>query len=360
MNPKEPTVSVVMAVFNAVAFLPQAIESILSQSYKNFEFIIVNDGSTDASKDVIEKYHKLDKRIRPVEMKVNQGVAIASNHGINLAKGKYIARMDADDISVSQRLEKQVVFMENNPEIGILGSRIRYIDTEGNLLGWHSEPQKDLFIRWNLLFKSPFFNSSTLFRKSLLDGYKEAYKPTARYGEDYDLWIRLLSLTKGENLPDTLLYYRLHSSNLTSSTQNILKKEVQLTTQAIKIYFKDSLLPDDAIKKLQGAIRGYPFSAKYKRASLLPLYMKIWQMFSVQHKDNSNITKLKQKVLGDATLLVLFPFFQKESTRSLLFLIKTDWKLPLYFLKSFVSLLQRRWAKRPRKLGTIIKRRKLS
>ena len=360
MNEKTPMVSVVMAVYNAEKFLSQAIESILSQSFENFEFIIVDDGSTDTSWDIILKYKKTDDRIRSIQLEKNQGVAAASNAGLEVARGKYIARMDSDDISFPQRLEKQVIFMEDNPEIGILGSRIRYIDTEGNLLGCHSEPQKDLFIRWSLLFKSPFFNSSTLFRKSLLDRYQEVYKPKARYAEDYDLWIRLLSFTKGENFPEALLYYRLHPSNLTSTTQNILEKDVQLTTQAIKKYFKDSLLPDNSIKKLQGAIRGYPFSARHKRASLLPLYLKIWQLFYDQYKDNPNIIKLKQKVLGDAVLLVLFPFFQKESLNALLQLMKTDWKSPLYFLKSFALLLQRRWAKRPRKLRTSIKKRKLS
>ncbi|MCP4142059.1 MAG: glycosyltransferase family 2 protein [Chloroflexi bacterium] len=347
MHTKKPKVSIVMATFNAKDFLHQAIESILSQSYKEFEFIIVDDGSTDSTWEIITQHHKIDQRINPIKLKKNQGVAIASNIGIKMAQGKYIARMDSDDISLPQRLEKQVEFMESNPEIGILGSRVRYMNRAGNLLGFPPMPLKDLSIRWDLLFKNPFFNSSTIFRKSLLSKHEIVYNPNARYGEDYDLWIRLLSLTKGENLPDILLNYRIHSSNLTHTTQNSIEKEVLFTSQAVNTHVKNESISSDKIKLLQRAIRGGQKNVKYQRASLVPIYMEIWQSFYNQHKQNSNIFKLKQKVLGDAALWILFPLFQKNSIKALSQLTKENLMWPIYFLKSFFFLLRRRWARHP-------------
>lgn len=346
MNEKTPMVSVVMAVYNAEKFLSQAIESILSQSFENFEFIIVDDGSTDTSWNIILKYKKTDDRIRSIQLEKNQGVAAASNAGLEVAKGKYIARMDSDDISLPDRLTKQVDFLESNSGVGILGGQMRYMNEAGKLLGVLPAIQDDLAIHWYFMFKSPFHNPTVMFRKSLLERYGLQYDATVRYGEDYGLWSRFLLITQGENLEQVLLYYRLRSQSLTHKYAR--KREQQVINTSA--YAVQQSLPRVDISKqkiieLQKALRGFPPQAKKQRAQLLSIYLKIWDEFYFLHKQNLKIEQHKQKVLGDAAIWILYPFFQKNSLKAILELTKADWKWFFYFFKSFFAILQRRWTR---------------
>ena len=160
----QPLVSVVMPVYNGERFLKDAIESILNQTYKNFEFIIVDDGSTDDSLKIIKEYQKKDKRIRLIENKKNLGQAKSLNKGLSLAKGKYYAKMDSDDIACKKRIEKEVDFLERNNDYVIVGSNLEIIDENNNTIGYRFYPQKNKEIRKLIIIKSPFAHPSVMIK----------------------------------------------------------------------------------------------------------------------------------------------------------------------------------------------------
>lgn len=202
-----------MPVFNGEKYVGQAIESILAQAFRDFELIIVDDGSTDNSKGVIRSF--TDNRTVLVE-RSHEGLIAALNAGVAIAKGEYIARMDSDDISLASRIGKQVHFLDNNKNVGILGTACQIIDDKGRHLELKKWPCSDLKIRWSLLLTSPFAHPTVVFRRALLEKnapYDVAYKSA----EDYDLWTRLLNDTRGANLSEPLVRYRRHTSSVTAN-----------------------------------------------------------------------------------------------------------------------------------------------
>lgn len=210
-----PEISVVLPVYNGGKFLNEAIESIISQTYDNFEFIIINDGSTDQSLNIINDYAAIDSRIRVISRE-NKGLVYSLNEGIDLAKGKYIARMDADDISLPERFELQYNFMEKHSDITILGT---FIDAFGDdeetcihIEKWFNEKINDknehIKASRGCPVPHPTVMMKTDFAKS--EGYSDLY-PTM---EDYELWIRAISKGyKISNLDIRLLKYRVHSKS---------------------------------------------------------------------------------------------------------------------------------------------------
>ena len=339
-------VSIVMTVFNGDRFLSQSIESILTQSFEDFEFIVVDDGSTDHSWEIISKYQESDVRIRPIRMGKNQGVARAANAGLELASGKYIARMDSDDISLPERLTEQVLFMESHSEVGILGGRMRYMNEDGKLLNVLPIVQKPVDIHWAFMFESPFLNPTVMFRKALLDCHGLKYEPSAIYGEeDYELWSRFLPLTQGANLKNVLLYYRINKNSLTQTHGNTAKKierDIAISTRAIQLYLPDVSVAEQEIVNLQKSIVGFPSSAKYQRSILISVYFKIWNAFCQKNKDE-DLRNLKRTVFAWAARLILYPIFQPGSLRALWQLTKKDWLWPFYLISHIPYYVSRRY-----------------
>lgn len=215
-----PTVSVILPVYNSDIFLREAIESILSQTYSDFEVIAIDDGSTDATSTILRKYVKIDSRLHIYTQLENRGLVEALNQGLKLAQGKYIARMDADDISLTNRLEKQVDFLENHPEIGVLGTGVEVIDSLGQHQGTMNYSLVHPLILWELCFHCPIIHPTVMIRHDVLDavgGYQSVY-PCA---EDYDLWTRLSEFTQFANLPESLLRLRKHGANVTIKNQSM-------------------------------------------------------------------------------------------------------------------------------------------
>ncbi len=206
-------ISVVMPVFNGEKFLKIAIESILNQTYTDFELIIINDGSTDKSAEIIKSY--TDNRIRFLENEGNRGIFYTRNRLFEEVKGKYIAILDCDDYAEPKRLEKQVNFLDKNNEFGLVGSWITLIDGENKIKGaWNLEYRPER-ISSKLLFSNQFAQSSVMMRKEFSDlKYREEYPPV----EDYDLWVRISYKTRVTNLAETLVKYRIHDQNI-SQTQ---------------------------------------------------------------------------------------------------------------------------------------------
>ncbi len=205
-------ISVVMPAYNAEKYIGQAIESILNQTYRDFELIIVNDGSTDNTKNIILSYK--DERIIYLENEKNSGIVITLNKGLDNAKGEYIARMDADDISKNDRFEKQIDFLEKNKEIALLGSGIC-------IFGENTEETNRVFtndseqLKAELIFNSSIAHPTVMIRKSVLDENNLRYNVEFAGAEDYYLWWEISKKGKICTLSDILLNYRIHSSQIT-------------------------------------------------------------------------------------------------------------------------------------------------
>ena len=208
----QPMISVVMSVYNGERFLREAVESILHQSFRSFEFIIVDDGSTDSSPRILEEYARRDPRVR-VLRQANRGLVESLNRGIREAQGKYIARMDADDVALPSRLEAQVEFMEHYPDVAVLGGAVEFIDAEGNSLRTSYYPTGDEEIQAALLHECPIQHPAVLMRREPVlaaGGYRRAVTDA----EDYDLWMRLGERMRLANLPEVVLRYRLHGDQI--------------------------------------------------------------------------------------------------------------------------------------------------
>lgn len=199
-------VSVVMSVYNGERYVREAVDSILNQTFEDFEFIIIDDGSTDGTLTILQSYD--DIRLRLV-CQDNVGLGKSLNRGITLAQGQYIARIDHDDLSLPERFEKQVQFLDVHPDVGLLGTACRVID---ELRGREWDAQvatSDQALRHALIKHNPFFHSSVMMRKSILekvDGYDEAFP----YIQDYELWIRIANCAKLANLAEVLTVHRFH------------------------------------------------------------------------------------------------------------------------------------------------------
>ena len=209
-------ISVVMPVYNCEKYLSYSIESILSQSFKAFELIIVDDGSSDNSMKIIQSYK--DKRVKVIDNQKNIGVTKSLNRAIHYSKGQYIARMDADDISLVDRLEKQFNFMENNPKVAVLGGGYQEIDSDGRLVNYIFKPPVDKrTIEHQLLFKKPFANPivhpTAIIRRTALEDIG-GYRVLFQTAQDYDLWLRTSEKYIIQNLDEILIYYRFHPDSI--------------------------------------------------------------------------------------------------------------------------------------------------
>ena len=209
-----PRVTVLMAIYNGERYLHQAIGSILHQSFTNFEFLIIDDGSTDCSAEIIRSYK--DSRIRLFHNINNLGLVPSLNRGLDLARGEFIARMDADDISHPERLSEQLAFLDNHPHIGLVGTNFILINSEGITTSGPILPGflSDIEIQWKLLWENPIAHPSVMFRSSiaqLCGGYPSDYA----YAEDYALWLQMGIETKMAVLAQPLLFLRKHEGNVT-------------------------------------------------------------------------------------------------------------------------------------------------
>jgi len=204
--------TVLMSVYNGQKFLKEAIDSILNQTYSDFEFIIINDNSTDRTSIILKEYENNDKRIKIINNKKNIGLTKSLNKGLGLAKGKYIARLDADDISLPNRLEKQIAFLEKNNKVCLVGSWHQVIDDDGKLIGEYT-PLTDSRNIKNLLHQSnQFLHSSAMFRKNCL-GKDTHYREEFRLAQDYDLWLRIAEKHQIAKIPECLVQWRLNLSS---------------------------------------------------------------------------------------------------------------------------------------------------
>lgn len=206
---KIPLISVILPVYNCEEFLPEAIESILTQSFIDFEFLIIDDGSTDHTQDVIKKYASKDHRIQAILNNYNIGIALSLNIGLANSRSPLIARMDADDVALPDRLSCQYDFMQTHPEVSVCGSALQLYENT-NII-WRP-PRSHEEIITSMLFENCLFHPTILFRKDVILKSVGGYRSQFSGAEDYDLWQRLSKLPSinFSNIQDILLLYRSH------------------------------------------------------------------------------------------------------------------------------------------------------
>lgn len=227
-----PKVSILMPVYNTQQYLAEAIDSVIRQTYYDWELIIINDGSTDDSENIILSYK--DCRIKYYKNPENKGLIYTRNKMIEYASGIYLAFLDSDDAAYPERLEHQVKFLDRNIDYGLCGTWSEMIDEQGKKIKNLKLSDQNDEIRCTLLFSSTFIQSSIMIRKELLIKYP--YDEKYPLAEDYDLWCRLSRVCKLSNIPICLTKYRWHSSNISKSkkeeldklVENIYKKELQI------------------------------------------------------------------------------------------------------------------------------------
>ena len=230
-----PLVSVVLSVYNGEKYLAEAIISILEQTYEHLEFIIINDGSTDGSLEIIKSHD--DQRI-VLNNRENKGLIVSLNEGIKKAKGKYIVRMDADDISLPKRVETQVKFMEDNPSIGMSGSHVLVFGDNIKTSIW-KVPNTDAAIRSELLFSSPFAHPSVIINREMMFEESLFYDSGFLHAEDFELWTRVAKVTKMANISEPLLKYRVVSDSVTREANKDIEQRYDIHKKIFNAYLKE-------------------------------------------------------------------------------------------------------------------------
>lgn len=240
----EVLLSVLMPAYNSEKYIEEAINSVLHQTFSDFEFLIIDDGSTDNTIDVILKFS--DSRIRLIRNEENRGLIYSLNVGLEEAKGKYVARMDADDICYQTRFEKQIKFMDNHPEISVLGTAHRVLGTEIEV----HHPKFDEEIKLQMFRKSAHTHPTIMIRQLDLLNHNLFYKEEYRFAEDYGLWAEVAG--KGlqlANLEEVLLDYRHHDGQITIERR---KEQLDTSARIQSIYFRtmtSEILSDDDIAR---------------------------------------------------------------------------------------------------------------
>lgn len=245
LNNSFPLISVIMPVYNCALYIEEAVKSVLNQTFSDFEFIIIDDGSTDGTVEILNKFK--DSRIKLILFKENKGVSKATNEGFRLATGKYIARMDGDDISVPERFEKQVEILDRNAHIFICGGLVQYFGGSNKIIPYkeiHSEILVELLLSCSLCM------GSSMFRRQELTDY--FYDENRRSGEDYHFWTQVAWLGEMYNIQEVLLLYRVHQNqaSIKHKSQQILD-DVEIRLQLFKkLNYDKNQFPDALLSKI--------------------------------------------------------------------------------------------------------------
>jgi glycosyltransferase involved in cell wall biosynthesis len=216
-----PLVSVLMPVYNAAQYLQESIDSILGQTYTRLELLILNDGSSDESVVISQAAARRDPRIRFFDGP-NQGLVHQLNKGLQEAGGQYIARMDADDIAHSERLERQLAYLEAHPKVGLCGTAVRYIGASQAIIYL---PETNEEIRNTLWLQNAFYHPTVVIRTSVVAKHSLRYNPAYDCAEDYKLWSELSAVTETHNLPEVLLDYRIHPQQV-SRRKSVIQQQI--------------------------------------------------------------------------------------------------------------------------------------
>lgn len=255
-NPIPPQISVLLPVYNGAPYLEEAIQSILDQSYQNFELIIINDGSIDRSAEIIQKFSNYP-RIR-IYHQSNQGLAATLNRGIKISEGSFIARQDQDDISLPDRFMKQISFLERHPEVGMVGTWAEIWRNNKKTDTSHAHPSEYPVILFDILFDNPFVHSSVMIRREVFDTVGVyTTDPGRQPPEDYELWSRIIRQYKVANIPEILISYRSFDTGMSRvSPYPFRKKMVIITNENLRWITGNQATYEEEIQNISALYHG--------------------------------------------------------------------------------------------------------
>ncbi len=289
-----PAVTALIPVYNGAEYLGQAIASILGQSLRDFELVVVDDGSTDRTPEVLRNYS--DPRLRVISLPQNCGIARARNAGIDVACGRYIAFLDHDDVAAPARLEKQLAFLDDHPALGMVGSAVEFIDARGDALRTVRMPANDLEIRWMNLLECPLRQSSLTMRTEL--AREQRYDERFPSLSDWDFIQRILGRSEAANLPEVLVQYRSHPANVShAQRERAIETGALLSHRAIQAALPDFGISLEEVKELRAVVLGSgPAGAgksleKTKRS--LRLYLDLFEAFKAKYRDHPAVEALQ-------------------------------------------------------------------
>lgn len=258
MKDDDIKISVIMPAYNAKAYIHESIDSILNQTFADFELIVIDDASIDGTDKIIEQYVAKDKRVRFVRNKQNFGVTKNRNKGIQLAQGKYIAWQDADDISVEDRLKLQYNFLESHSEVGIVGGFLQFIDEDSNNLFVRKYPSLDAELKKTIFLYSPVSQGVSMVRKSIL-GKIGGYDETLEQAEDLDVSFRIGTVSQFSNIQKILLKCRFHENSIsTKKMRENIAYTLKVRSNATKKYGYKMNLKDKVSFFLAWVIKFFP------------------------------------------------------------------------------------------------------
>jgi glycosyltransferase involved in cell wall biosynthesis len=241
----KPKISVLMPVYNSEKYVDEAIKSILDQTFGDFELVIINDGSTDLTAEIVRGFN--DRRIKFIDNKINKGLISVLNQGLELVEGEYVARMDADDISMPTRFEEQVDFFSKNPDVSILGTWLERFEGAHGIIN----PPSNIGL-WELYEYNPILHPSVMWRRADLEKHNLRYDPDYVAAEDYELWVRASRYLKIANIPKVLGRYRSHGESASVRMMALQNRNASRIRQTLL----DAITPNPVLQKKLRRMRG--------------------------------------------------------------------------------------------------------
>lgn len=294
-----PRVTVLMAVRDGGDHLLPAVTSILEQSLRDFQFLVVEDGSGDDTWQVLQGLAARDERLLLLCNDHNIGLTASLNRGLARATGEYVARMDADDVALPERLARQVAFLDHHPAIGVLGTACDHLDeASGQRHPGAPPPLSAAELRWRLLFHNPFYHASVMFRRVLADGVPVRYDETFAVTQDYELWSRLLARTGGAVLPEVLLLHRVHDARVS------FERRLEQEDNALRVAQGQlvALLPDQEwpladVGRMRFLLSYIPMEFEAEDLRLLRRLLTVWRAFAQGGGERGELRSLRGRVV---------------------------------------------------------------
>lgn len=344
--PEQPVITVLMPVFNDDIFLLDAVESILRQTFRSFEFLIIDDGSTDGTAELLAAIR--DPRLRVLHNEKHLGLTCSLKLGIEQAQGLYIARMDADDIALPERLEKQVSFLSTHQEVGILGSDCYVIDQHGRDVGYLPMPEADLQIRWTSLLANPFAHPTVMIRRNVLVQNGLNYDETFNTAQDYELWTRMLRYTRGANLPKPLIQYRVRHGITIKQREVQLNNHDTIALRTIQEQLPEFPITLERVSQLREMFvggNGSTIDLDAQRVALMNVYIDILMAFVNRHSGEPGLKTIQcQEALKGAILILPYliqPGWTSVVKRILIINPSLPWRMICHLLRYGIRRLRR-------------------
>lgn len=327
-----PFISVILPVFNCADYIESAVESVLNQTYTNFELIIIDDCSDDSTVEKIEKFS--DSRIRLIKKELNQGITDSLNIGIGYSRGEFIARMDGDDICDQKRFEVQAHYLIENPDVGLVGSYYKIIDTNEQIL----VPINHDDILIGMLEYCPIAHPSVMMKSQILKKHSLFYDKKYESAEDYELWSRIIFKTKVENLPINLLNYRRHNNQI-SQRHN---KKQNLISGKIRFEFQEKIFGEFVLDTRLDLIKEQFEHSDNSSKSFVEVWGKLNILIELNTKNKSiNVEKFNSFILGKQRELFKwyfgrFKFSNKFFKKIRILIILSSYKQKYSFVKVWI------------------------